>query len=217
MVDMETSPHFHSLALATTLFILCQISSSITHCAADPPTSGQPASTTYIKQSCSITTYPQLCYDSLATYADEIQSDPKSLATKSLSVALSAAKSASPMMRRLSRAPGLAPREAGAMADCVTVVADTVYELQKSVQEMDRDTRNGMNFEMQMSNVQTWVSAALTDENTCMDGFAGSKTDGKIKRIVRGQILRVAHLTSNALALVNNYATASKARRHIHP
>ncbi|KAL3647454.1 hypothetical protein CASFOL_008422 [Castilleja foliolosa] len=65
----------------------------------------------------------------------------------------------------------------------------------------------GSNFEMTMSDVQTWVSAALTDEETCMDGFAGKFMNGAAKTAVRGRILNVAHMTSNALALINCYVS----------
>ncbi|GJS73855.1 pectinesterase inhibitor 10-like protein [Tanacetum coccineum] len=55
-----------------------------------------------------------------------------------------------------------------------------------------------------MSDIQTWVSSAMTDEETCSEGFAD---DPKMKSVVRGKIVNVAHLTSNALALINNYAS----------
>lgn len=58
--------------------------------------------------------------------------------------------------------------------------------------------------------METWVSAALTDETTCMDGFAGKGMDGKIKESVRAQVVAVARVTSNALALVNNFAAKHK-------
>ncbi|CAF2380530.1 unnamed protein product [Brassica napus] len=35
-----------------------------------------------------------------------------------------------------------------------------------------------------MSNVQTWVSAALTDETTCLDGFSGRAMEGKVKKLI---------------------------------
>lgn len=66
---------------------------------------------------------------------------------------------------------------------------------------------NAANFGMMMSDIQTWVSAALTDENTCTDGFGGKYfTNGPLKTAVRERILNVAHMTSNALALINSYA-----------
>jgi pectinesterase inhibitor-like protein len=59
-----------------------------------------------------------------------------------------------------------------------------------------------------MSDLQTWVSAALTDENTCTEGFQEINATGNIKTIVRGKIVQVAQLTSNALALINKLAAS---------
>jgi len=57
-----------------------------------------------------------------------------------------------------------------------------------------------------MSNVETWVSSALTDESTCGDGFAGKALDGRIKASIRARMVSVAQVTSNALSLINQYA-----------
>ncbi|RVX15629.1 21 kDa protein [Vitis vinifera] len=57
-----------------------------------------------------------------------------------------------------------------------------------------------------MSDIQTWVSAALTNDDTCMDSFSGNAMNGNVKTTVRGYILHVAQMTSVALALINNYA-----------
>lgn len=97
------------------------------------------------------------------------------------------------------------PREVAAMRDCVEMLSDSVDELQKSISEMGNFKSSG--FEMMISDVQTWVSAALTDESTCTDGFAGNGLNGNLKTVVRGRIVNIAQLTSNALALINRYAS----------
>lgn len=80
-------------------------------------------------------------------------------------------------------------------------------ELEMSMKEMGRTrSRSSSNFDFIINDIQTWVSAALTDEDTCTDGFSGNNMNGEVKVIVRGLVLKVAHSTSVALALVNNYA-----------
>ncbi|GAB2300893.1 hypothetical protein Dimus_034930 [Dionaea muscipula] len=198
--------------------IILQISFSfmiITHCVAAGRPTPSNAGGSYVERSCSSTTYPQLCYETLSGYSNEIQNNPRILATKALSVALSSAKSTSMAVRNLSGSRGLSRREAGPMGDCISVVGDSVYELQKSVGELGRDI-SGTEFSMMISDVQTWVSAALTDENTCMDGFddRGKLATSGVKTAVRRQVLKVAHLTTNALALVNNFASTTQANQH---
>ena len=92
------------------------------------------------------------------------------------------------------------------MQDCVEQLSDTVDELRRSIAEMS-DLR-ASNFEMIMSDVQTWVSAALTDETTCNDGFQEITAATDIKSTVRRLVIQVAQLTSNALALINKLANS---------
>ncbi|GAB2274115.1 hypothetical protein Dimus_008886 [Dionaea muscipula] len=174
----------------------------------------------FINQCCSTTAYPQLCYDSLARYAADIQNNPTILVTKAFSVAVSSAKSTSLAVKKLSGSPDLTHREAGAVADCVGLIANSAHQLQLSIKELGRDlTGHRINFTTK-SDIQTWVSAALTDGYTCMDGFdhknkrarARDRDDG-VWRSIGGKILKVAHLTRNALTLLNKFvSTTTKAQ-----
>lgn len=42
-----------------------------------------------------------------------------------------------------------------------------------------------------------------------MDGFDEHNMSGRVESLARRYIVNVAHLTSNALALINSYASAS--------
>ncbi|XP_031380534.1 21 kDa protein-like [Punica granatum] len=161
--------------------------------------------TEFIRTSCSKTTYPRLCFSSLSRHASLIQTSPKLLAGAALNGTLDATRSTSGMMLKLSRTLGMTARQIGAMKDCVEELADSVEELRRSIAEMSR-LRRTSDFGLVMNDIETWVSAALTDETTCSDGFAGKAMNSKVKNAVRGQILTVAHLTSNALALINRFA-----------
>ncbi|KFK27963.1 hypothetical protein AALP_AA8G454300 [Arabis alpina] len=161
--------------------------------------------TEFVKSACTYTTYPRLCIASLSTHATLIQTSPKLMAHAALNITLASAKATSAMMVRLSSNVQLKPREVSAMRDCVEELGDTVEELRKSIGEMGQ--LNSSNYEVYISDIQTWVSAALTDENTCTDGFQGDEMNGKAKVFVRGRILFIAHLTSNALALINHFAS----------
>ena len=126
------------------------------------------------------------------------------MAHAALNITLASAKATSAMMVRVSRSSRLKPREVSAMRDCVEELGDTLEELRKSIGEMGQ--LSGSNYEVYINDIQTWVSAALTDEYTCLDGFEGDEMNGKVKVLVRGRILIIAHLTSNALALINHFA-----------
>ncbi|XP_058745759.1 21 kDa protein-like [Vicia villosa] len=160
--------------------------------------------TLFIRNSCSSTTYPRLCYASLVKHADFIQTNRVLLTGTALNVTLASAKSTLAFMSTLSRDRGMKSREAAAMKDCVEVLSDSVDELRRSIGEMSH-LRNS-NFELTISDVQTWVSAALTDESTCTDGFQEINAKDNTQTIVRSKIVQVAQLTSNALALINKLA-----------
>ena len=90
------------------------------------------------------------------------------------------------------------------MRDRIEELNKSVNEIQRSIGEMRKLKER--DFKAMMRDVQTWINAALTDENTCSDGFQGSNMNGDLKTLVRSQIVNVAQLTSNALALINRYA-----------
>ncbi|KAI3465694.1 hypothetical protein Pfo_022357 [Paulownia fortunei] len=177
--------------LATLLFLLLTLTSTIESGFAARPAAGT-TNTRFIKISCSTTAYPTLCYTSLSSHASAIQENPKLLAQAALSISLDTARSTSAEI-------------VGAMRDCVDELSDSVDQLRNSMAEMNKIKSS--NFDLIMSDIQTWVSAALTDEDTCTDGFAGKATSGRVKRAVRARIVNVAHMTSNALALINSYAS----------
>ncbi|KAL4302451.1 hypothetical protein GQ457_10G017340 [Hibiscus cannabinus] len=72
---------------------------------------------------------------------------------------------------------------------------EKVNELGKTLDELRR--LRGKTFKFQMSNIQTWVSVALTNKDTCLNGFEG--VDRKVKSDVKKMIMNVAKVTSNAL------------------
>ncbi|KAJ4706202.1 21 kDa protein-like [Melia azedarach] len=164
--------------------------------------------TSFIKNSCRSTSYPALCVQSLSAYATSIQQSPRQLALTALSVSLSRAQSANTFVIKMNKFRNLKSREYEAIADCLDEMGDTVDRLSKSFEELKHMGQNkGQEFLWHMSNVQTWVSAALTDDNTCLDGFSGKALEGKVKSSVRAQVVNVAQVTSNALALVNRFAS----------
>ncbi|XVF13312.1 hypothetical protein REPUB_Repub08aG0197900 [Reevesia pubescens] len=164
--------------------------------------------TEFIKTSCGATTDPDLCFTTFSIYATEIQSSLKLLATESLSLTLNTTRSASKTLTEHSKSQGLKPKATAALQDCVEEISDSVDELKWSIGEMDETA--GKSFAFRMSDIQTWVSAALTNEDTCLDGFSESTIDGDVKTTVSREIEKVIHITSFTLTFVNRYADTKK-------
>ncbi|OVA19546.1 Pectinesterase inhibitor domain [Macleaya cordata] len=164
--------------------------------------------TDFIKASCGATRYPDLCFESLSIYRSKIQQSPRQLAQAALSVSLSRARSVTNFVSMMTRVKGIKGRDFLAVKDCVDNMGDSVDRLSRSMKELGQMGRRvrGQSFLWHMSNVQTWVSAALTDEDTCIDGFSGHGSNEHIKASIKSRVVKVAQVTSNALALVNRFA-----------
>ncbi|XP_019089686.1 PREDICTED: 21 kDa protein-like isoform X2 [Camelina sativa] len=163
----------------------------------------------FIKTSCKTTSYPDLCFQSLSSYASEIKQQPRKLAETALAVSMARAKSAKTYVSGMSDYKGITKRQHEAVEDCIEEMGDTVDRLSNSLKELKHleEGDSGEDFWFCLSNVRTWTSAALTDETTCLDGFGGKAMDGELKSLIRTHIVSVAEETSNALALINDFAS----------
>ncbi|KAJ9153068.1 hypothetical protein P3X46_026554 [Hevea brasiliensis] len=198
-------PLLLSLLFATLLLHLQQIAT-----VASPSPASESNSTDYIRTSCSATLYPEICFTSLSRYATAIQQNPARLARVAIGVTLSRARRMTTYVSNLSRQSdyGSDHRAAAALHDCFSNFGDAVDEIRGSLKQMRQLGAAGSSAEalrFQMSNVQTWMSAALTDEETCTDGFE-DVPEGPVKSEVCYRAAKVKKFTSNALALVNSYA-----------
>uniref|UniRef100_A0A1J3CLF2 21 kDa protein n=1 Tax=Noccaea caerulescens TaxID=107243 RepID=A0A1J3CLF2_NOCCA len=164
----------------------------------------------FIESSCQTTRYPTLCVHTLSAYATTIRHNTdQDLAQTALTISLARARSVAIFIAKLTKeTPSFKRREYLAIKDCNEVLSNSVDRLAQSVKEFGRAGHAvaSEDFMWKMSNVQTWVSAALTDETTCLDGFSGRAMEGKVKRLIRFKVVHVAQVTSNALALVNQFA-----------
>lgn len=162
--------------------------------------------TSYVRTSCESTLYPELCYHSLAGYSKAVQQDPARLARVAVGLSLSRAKRTAGFISNLSRQAdyGVDHQATAALHDCFSLFNDAIDQICYSLKQMRRLSGSGESLRFQLRNVQTWVSAALTNEDTCTDGFE-DVPDGPVKVDVCGRVVKVKEMTSNALALVNGY------------
>ncbi|GMI83906.1 hypothetical protein like AT5G20740 [Hibiscus trionum] len=165
-----------------------------------------------VRSSCVHASYPGLCLRTLSSYSGPANT-PRDLAQAAVKVSLSRARKVSTYLTSAGETvKGKSKRERAALGDCVEQVADSVEELSKTLGELKR--LRGETFEFQMSNAETWVSGALTNEDTCLDGFEG--VDGKVKSDVKKMIMNVAKVTSNALYMINRL-DESRGRHQLNP
>ncbi|KAL1214117.1 Pectinesterase inhibitor 9 [Cardamine amara subsp. amara] len=167
----------------------------------------------FIVSSCHATRYPNLCVKCLSSFANKIRRNENRLAQTALAVTLARVYSTTVYVTKLTKARRIKRREYLAVKDCVENLGDGLGLLAQSMRELRQVGRSGRDrdeFLSRLSNVETWVSAALTDETTCLDGFDGKFMDGVVKSAIRRRVVHVARVTSNALALVNRFAARHK-------
>uniref|UniRef100_A0A0E0IQ84 pectinesterase n=1 Tax=Oryza nivara TaxID=4536 RepID=A0A0E0IQ84_ORYNI len=175
------------------------------------PTAASSA-TAFLRSRCATTRYPDVCYDSLLPYASTFQTSHVKLAVAAANVAAAKLRAFSARINDL-LAQGGAARVDAALKDCKSTISDAGDLARQSSAELGQLDAgaaaagvSSRQARWHVSNVQTWLSAAITDEGTCTDGFeeAGEAAAGSPagKEVAAG-VARVKQHTSIALALVN--------------
>ncbi|OMO78571.1 Pectinesterase inhibitor [Corchorus capsularis] len=179
------------------------------------------ARASFIEASCMTTRYPALCLKCLSRYANSSKiHNAQQLAQVALTVSLYRARyTRSYMLKVAKELEAMKAKEYPAVRDCLQQIEDSVIQLSQSIRELRRlEPRAGMTDDifLHINNVETWVSAALTDASFCVDEFPGRRMS-KMRATIKGKVLNVAQLTSNALALFHQYAARYRAAANKKP
>ena len=67
------------------------------------------------------------------------------------------------------------------------------------------------NFVLHEGNVQSWISAALTNADLCVDGLLGEGISGREKATIKVKFMNVKQLASNSLAMFNRFTSRHRA------
>ncbi|XP_076883877.1 pectinesterase inhibitor 4-like [Bidens hawaiensis] len=183
------------------LFLTTFLSS---HVSSSTPNAQQNKYSTFVKTSCSSATYPAACVKALLPYAATVKSNPIRLVTVALSTTIKSANATLSTITRLSKTKQITKWEAAVLKDCVGDIKDSMDEIKSSIKEISGIPKSA-DKHFAISNAQTWTSAAITDENSCLDGFSDRKTmNPVIKQKIRNSIVNLARVSSNALYLINH-------------
>ncbi|XP_038716465.1 pectinesterase inhibitor 10-like [Tripterygium wilfordii] len=158
--------------------------------------------TDYIRRSCNSTDYPKLCFRTLSRYARVVQSDPARLARVAVSVTHSYVHGVAAYLSNISHEVDATP-----IKDCVGFLSDAAEEIGDSLgqmREMGKDP-GAPGFRFNVSNVETWMSAAFTYQDNCKDELEDVRDIAEVKKDVFDRVDRVLKITSNALAFVTIY------------
>ncbi|GJY44078.1 putative pectinesterase/pectinesterase inhibitor 22 [Tanacetum coccineum] len=159
-----------------------------------------------ILQACSNIKDQNECLSNLKSFLDNHSSGdkkPDSILKAALKATL---KETQLTMHTLTRFTSLSSssREQIAIEDCKELLDFSVSELAWSLAEM-KDIRAGSQNPHYQGNLKAWLSAALSNQDTCLEGFEG--TDRHLESFIRGSLTQVTQLITNVLTLYTQLHT----------
>ncbi|XP_043708356.1 pectinesterase [Telopea speciosissima] len=153
---------------------------------------------------CEGTLYPELCVSTISTIPN--------IATKSIPQIISAtvnqtvaevhssASNCSSIRKKEKKI--LDPLQKRALDDCLELFSETVAELKSSLSDLSKTSTL-----KRYHDLQTLLSGAMTNQYTCLDGFAYS--NGKVRKKIEKRLYRISRLVSNSLAMLKKLKIAN--------
>lgn len=165
-----------------------------------------------VKSACNTTLYPDLCYstlaaapgvtDSVATHKDVIE------AALIVSTGI-VERSYFATQKVLTSKKGLSKREKTALHDCLEMVDETLDELRQALADVRQYPNRKKSLEQHADDLKTLMSATMTNQETCLDGFSHGSADASLRReAVQDVEQRGERMCSNALAMIKSMTDA---------
>ncbi|XP_010937249.1 pectinesterase [Elaeis guineensis] len=191
-------------ALITTTSIL--IARRTATASSDDPT----VSHAILRSSCRSARFPDLCYSAIAATPPLVHtiSKPKDVIHASLNLTITAIERSFRHVERLSAAAAnLTARERTALHDCLEMFDESLDELRLT----DADLRAypaGKPLRRHALDLEILVSAAMTNQESCADGFSHGDVDRRLRSELVSGLMHVTRMCRNALAMIKNMTGA---------
>ncbi|GMH16850.1 hypothetical protein Nepgr_018691 [Nepenthes gracilis] len=161
-----------------------------------------------IRAVCSATQYPDSCFASISSINSHPKSDPLFICSLSLRAAIDAVSKLTSLPKilisKINDPPILA-----ALRDCESLFTDALDRLNRSAATVAKGVRSGEKLLKgpESSDVKTWISAAMTDQETCVDGLKEMGGSTVLDHQVVAAVNESRVCTSNSLAILVNMKT----------
>ena len=147
-----------------------------------------------ISQACSKTLYPSLCVDSLLEFPGSQSASERDLVHISFNMTLQHFSKALYVSSGMSYLQ-MDPHVRSAYEDCLELLDDSIYALSRSLFSVAPSSGPPASTQ----DVLTWLSASLTNQDTCTEGF--SDLSGSVKNQMSQSLKDLSELVSNCLAI----------------
>ncbi|XP_047325276.1 pectinesterase-like [Impatiens glandulifera] len=147
---------------------------------------------------CDQTLYTDLCVSTLASIPNLHTKSIPEIISATINVTVSEVRSSeyncSSIRRKFSRK--LTPYDRRALEDCLELLDDTIDELRSAISDLSTRKTASKHY----GDLQTLLSGAMTNQQTCLDGFAFSKAN--LRKYVQGRLRKISKHVSNSLAML---------------
>jgi pectinesterase inhibitor-like protein len=154
-----------------------------------------------IRVVCSVTQYPESCFASISSSSSSASCDPEHMFTLSLRVAADELSNISSLPNRLISESN-DPSTVSALRDCVSLFEDALSQLNNSVAFVTVDPPEKVLTEDKIQDLNTWISAAMTDQETCLDGL--QEMGSTVLDLVKLRVQKSKEYMSNSLSILSN-------------
>ncbi|KAA8514779.1 hypothetical protein F0562_017958 [Nyssa sinensis] len=169
---------------------------------------GTQSLSTSIKAVCDVSLYPESCYSSLAPlYNNSSQINPEELFKLSVRVAMSELSKASQYFSADNGGFSCIIRDkmwVAALESCGELLDLALDHLNSTSSSSWDMGGGGLALPEAVDDLRTWLSAAGTYQQTCIDGFENAT--GNLKATVFQYLKNSTEFTSNSLAIINEFS-----------
>lgn len=185
--------------LLLTLIIGVMLAALVHESNTEPPESPSLSSSSdsaeSVKTVCGVTQYPTSCFNSISSLVTSKKPDPETIFNLSLQVSIKELKNLSSFVTSVNDVNSQA-----AINDCVNQFDDALSRLNDSLLAMEVGPGEKALTMEKVNNIQTWISAAMTDQETCLEGL--EEMGSRVLDEVKAKMERSKEFLSNSLAII---------------
>ncbi|KAL4584487.1 hypothetical protein LXL04_009089 [Taraxacum kok-saghyz] len=161
---------------------------------------------TIVKSACSSTFYPDLCYSTVTSHPEVTTKvkNIKNVIELAVNITVTAVEKSYFQIKKLTTRKGLTKREITAVHDCHQMISETLHELLDVIKELEDYYQTKKSLRQHANDLKTLMSSAITNQETCFDGFSHDGADKKVRKELDKGERRVEKMCSNALAMICN-------------
>lgn len=159
-----------------------------------------------LKTSCGSTRFPDLCYSAIANVPEAAQKVTSQKAVIELSLNLTAVAvehNYFTIEKLIATREQLTKRKKSAFHDCLETIDETLDELHKAMEDL-QEYPSKESLTQHADDLKTLLSAAMTNQETCLDGFSHEDADKKVRNALLEGGVHVEKMCSNVLAMIKN-------------